>query len=117
MKESVTGKYICQKTYKALEVNNVPVKNQVSDQTDGCAVIIGRFQGCHEYAKKIVPTLPDLGGCGCHDPCNCIRNGLSALFPQMTRLYMSLWANLEKHSILKNRHFKEVGAELDVIVK
>jgi hypothetical protein len=117
MEESITGEYTCRKVYDHLELKAVPKNNQVSDQTDGCAVMLGKYKGCHEFAKKEVPTLPDLGGCGCHDPSNAIKNGLAAMRLKLTTLYKSIWANLEKHSILKNRHFKEINEELGLIFK
>lgn len=117
MEESVTGKYTCKKVYDLLEEKQVPKKHQVSDQTDGCGAMLGKYEGCHEYAKKEVPTLPDLGGCGCHDPSNAIKNGLAAMMSKMTTLYKSIYANLEKHSILKNRQFQEVSLELGLIFK
>ena len=93
----------------------MPKQNLVSDQTDGCPVMLGRFEGSHEYAKKEVPTLPDLGGCDCHDPANAIKLGLAAMMPEMTRLYKSLWANLEEHSIVKSRHYKGISQELGLV--
>ena len=117
MEQSITGKYACRKVYEYLEKNTIPKNNQVADQTDGCAVMLGKYEGCHEYAKKEVPTLPDLGGCGCHDPSNAIKNGVTAMMPNITKLHKSIWANLEKHSILKNRHFKEINEDLGLIFK
>ena len=114
---SATGKYICDKTYEKLESLGIPSSNQVSDQTDGCSVMLGRFQGCHENAKKVVPTLPDLGGCNCHDPSNAMKAGLKIMMPDMTKLYKSIYANLEKHSIVKNRLFREIGEELGILYK
>ena len=75
--------------------------------------MLGRFKGCHENAKKVVPTLPDLGGCNCHDPSNAMKAGLNIMMPDMTKLYKSIYANLEKHSIVKNRLFREIGEELE----
>ena len=117
MDDSITGKYTCRTVYNHLKENTVPKYNQVSDQTDGCAVMLGKYEGCHEYAKKEVPTLPDLGGCGCHDPSNAIKNGLAAMMPNLTKLYKAIWANLEKHSLKKNRHFKEISEELGLVFK
>ena len=117
MKSNCTGKYICDKTYEKLEELGIPFQNQVSDQTDGCSVMLGKYQGCHENAKKVVPTLPDLGGCNAHDPSNAIRCGLTAMDANMTTLDKAIYANLEKHSIVKNRLFKEVGEELGLIFK
>jgi hypothetical protein len=79
--------------------------------------MLGKYEGCHEYAKKEVPTLPDLDSCGCHDPSNAINNGLAAMMPKRTTLYKSIYANLEKHSILNNRKFQEVSSELGLIFK
>ena len=39
------------------------------------------------------------------------------MMPNLTKLYKSIWANLEKHSMKKNRMFKEINEELGYIYK
>ena len=69
----LSGENICKKVFTELDEGSVPKTNLVSDKTDGCVVMLGKFAGCHAYAKREVETLPDLGGCGCHNACNCIK--------------------------------------------
>ena len=67
---------------------------------------------CHTCLKKEVPTLPDFGGCEVHDGCNIIKNGAKHLNPKITELYKCLHANLEKHSLKRNRLFQNLNEEL-----
>jgi hypothetical protein len=112
--EDSTGENICKTVFKVLEEFEVPKENLVSDQTDGCSTMLGKFRGCHEFAKKQVPQLPDLGGCECHDACNCIKAGLMAMRGEMVSLWKGIWVTIEKRSAKKNRRYQEISEELGV---
>ena len=97
---------------KSLEEEKIPHKNLMSDQTDGCAAMLGKYKGCHKILKETFPQLPDLGGCSAHDACNILKNGIKKMKPEMVELYSCIWANLEKHSMKKNRLFQGMFEEL-----
>ena len=67
--------------------------------------------------KETIPQLPDLGGCEAHDACNILNNGLKKMMPEMMILYSCIWANLEKHSVKKNREFKDLCEELGYVYR
>ena len=80
----------------------------VSERTDGCATMLGIHQGCHVYNKKVVPQLPDLGGCSCHDACNCLKNRMKALNAELPSLWKAAFPCLEKASVKKTIHYRDL---------
>ena len=110
--EGSTGSDMAHMVLKSLDDESVPRFNFISEQTDGCAAMLGKFKGCHSVLKQSLPHLPDFGGCEAHDACNILKHGLKKMMPEMTTLYSCIWANLEKHSMKKNQEFKEVCSEL-----
>ena len=110
--EGSTGSEIANMVLKSLDDEGITRRNFSSDQTDGCAAMLGRFKGCHTVLKQALPNLPDFGGCKAHDACNILKYGLKKMMPEMTTLYSCIWANLEKHSVKNDLEFKEVCSEL-----
>jgi hypothetical protein len=96
-------------------MSHVTCYRLVSERTDGCATMLGIHQGCHVYNKKIVPQLPDLGGCSCHDACNCLKNGMKALNAELPSLWKAAFPCLEKASVKKTIHYKETCEELGLV--
>ena len=79
--------------------------------------MLGIHKGCHVLNKQIVPQLPDLGGCSCHDACNCLKAGMKALNPKLPRLWKALFPCLEKASVKKTLAYKEIFEELGMVYK
>jgi hypothetical protein len=104
--------------FSALDSFAIPYKERlVSERTDGCSVMLGVHAGCHVFNKKIVPQLPDLGGCSCHDSCNCLKVGMKAMNKELPNLWRAIFPCLEKASVKKSIHYKEVCEELGVVFK
>jgi hypothetical protein len=59
-----------------------------------------------------VPQLPDLGGCGCHDACNCLKRGVAKMNPDLPKLWKAVHPCLEKASVKKTLHYEFVCCEL-----
>ena len=93
----LTGKNIAQTVVSRIKIENIPLKNMVTAQTDGCNVMEGRMIGCKVFMKKEVPTLPDLGTCVGHHGGNIIKKGVNAMCPELPTLFTSIHSNLEKH--------------------
>ena len=118
MKVSLTGKNISDAVYGALESLGIPIGTRVvSERTDGCSVMTGVKIGCHKFSKDRIPQLPDLGGCGCHDCCNCLKHGVKSLNPALPVLWKALYGPLEKASVKKTLSFMETCSELGMIYK
>ena len=72
---SLVEKAISDAVYGVLESLGIPIgSREVSERTDGCSVMTGVRLGCHKFRKDRIPQLPDLGGCGCHDCCHCLKH-------------------------------------------
>jgi hypothetical protein len=118
MEERLTGKNISSALFQAMDKMNIPYeKGLVSERTDGCATMLGVFSGCHVLNKKVVPQLPDLGGCSCHDACNCLKAGMKAMNYELASLWRATFPCLEKASVKKTLHFKEICEELGQVYK
>ena len=59
-----------------------------------------------------MPQLPDLGGCGCHDACNCLKKGTNALHLDLMQLWKALFPCLEKASVKKSLHYALLCGEV-----
>ena len=118
MEVGLTGENISRAIFQAMDELDIPYKEKlVSERTDGCATMLGIYKGCHVNNQKIVPQLPDLGGCSCHDACNCLKSGMKALNPKLPSLWKALFPCLEKASIKKTLAFKETCEELGLVHK
>ena len=104
--EGTTGEDIANLVLKSLEENIIPMRNLLSVQTDGCAAMLGKFRGAQALLREKLPHLPNFGGCEAHDACNILKQGVKKMMPELLELYSLMWANLEKHSMKKNREFK-----------
>ena len=111
-KEGSTGEAIGNYIIKALNEDEIPLSNWVSDMSDGCATMLGKEKGCHTILKVHVPTLPDTGGCFAHIGCNIIKQGVKTLNPNLTTIFKCIHSNLEKHSQKKNRRFRDINEYL-----
>ena len=115
---SLTGENISKAVFSAMDTLGIPYKNKlVCERTDGCSVMLGIHAGCHVFNKRVVPQLPDLGGCSCHDACNCLKVGMKAMNKDLPNLWKALYPCLEKASVKKSIHYKEVCEELGMIYK
>ena len=113
MEVGLTGENISKAVFQAMDDLSIPYNNRlVSERTDGCATMLGIHKGCHVLNQKIVPQLPDLGGCSCHDACNCLKSGMKALNPDLPGLWKALYPCLEKASVKKTLAFKEICEEM-----
>ena len=112
-----TGESISNMVTGFLLENKVKLELMISDQSDGCSTMLGRFKGCHEFNKRKIPTLPDLGGCLAHDACTIVKKGVKRMFEIILELFRCFWANLEKHSQVKNRSFKLMNETLGIDYK
>ena len=74
--EGSTGSEIANMVLKSLDDEGITRRNFISDQTDGCAAMLGRFKGCHTVLKQALPHLPDFGGCEAHGACNILKHRL-----------------------------------------
>ena len=118
MEVGLTGQNISRALFKSMDEMGIPYRERlVSERTDGCATMLGIHKGCHVINKEIVPQLPDLGGCSCHDACNCLKAGMKALNPKLPSLWKALFPCLEKASIKKTLAFKEICEELGMVHK
>ena len=137
MKVSLTGANISKAMFNSLDEMGVPYKNLlVSNRTDGCSVMLGVNNGCHVNCKAVVretleskltvfytfillqvPQLPDLGGCSCHDACNCLKKGAAVLFPGLMDMWKALYPCLEKASIKKSLHYKFLASEAGLALR
>ena len=114
----LTGENISNAVFGVLEEKSIKCEEKlVSDTTDGCPVMLGKYSGCHAISKKKVPQLPDLGGCGCHDACNCLKHGVSVLNPDLVSLWKATYPCLEKASIKKSLHYQDICHELGLVFK
>ena len=112
--EGTTGEALAAKVIEAFAENDIPLNHWVSDMSDGCTAMQGKMNGCHIKLKQYQPHLPDIGGCFAHDGCNIIKGGVKVFNPRLTTVYSSIHANLEKHSMKKNRKFKEISEDAGV---
>ena len=118
MVERLTGENISKALFNAMDGLNVPYKEMlVSERTDGCATMLGVHKGCHVFNQKVVPQLPDLGGCSCHDACNTLKAGMIAMNPDLPSLWKALFPCLEKASVKKTLHYMETCQLLGIIYK
>ena len=79
--------------------------------------MLGKHKGAHTMAKKKVPQLPDLGGCGCHDACNCLKKGVVAMNSDLVALWKATYPCLEKASMKKTLHYEELCEELGQVYR
>ena len=107
-----TGCEITSLVLSSLANEEINKNNLMSVQTDGCATMIGRNKGFLASLRKEIPTIPDFGGCQVHDGCNILKHGAKHLNPNITELYKCLHANLEKHSLKRNRQFQHLNQDL-----
>ena len=118
MKVKLTGENISNAVFSAMDKLNIPYHSKlVCEKTDGCTVMLGVRAGCHEFSKKVVPQLLDMGGCGCHNACNCLKGGMKAMNSELPNLWKALWPCLEKVSVKKTLHYKDICEELGVVYK
>ena len=118
MEVALTGQNISSALFQAMDQMNITYeKGLVSERTDGCATMLGIHSGCHVLNKKVVPQLPDLGGCSCHDACNCLKAGMKAMNPELSSLWRATFPCLEKASVKKTLHYKEICEELGQVYK
>ena len=118
MEVGLTGQNISSALFKAMDQFNINYEERlVSERTDGCANMLGIHSGCHVLNKKVVPQLPDLGGCSCHDACNCLKAGMKAMNPELSSLWRATFPCLEKASVKKTLHYKEVCEELGQVYR
>ena len=115
---ALTGENISKAVFSALDNFDIPYKDKlVTERTDGCSVMLGIRIGCHQFSKKVVPQLPDMGGCGCHDCCNCLKVGMKAMNKELPILWKALFPCIEKASVKKTLHYKEICEELGLLYK
>ena len=118
MEVGLTGVNISRALFQSMDEMGIPYRERlVSERTDGCATMLGIHKGCHVKNKEIVPELPDLGGCSCHDACNCLKAGMKALNPRLPALWKALFPCLEKASVKKTLAFREICEKLGMVYK
>ena len=59
VEDGSTGSDLAHMVLKILDDENVHRKNFHSEQTDGCAAMLGNFKGCRTVLKQYLPHLPD----------------------------------------------------------
>ena len=118
IKVMMSGENLCNLVFSSLDTLKVNyVTRQISERTDGCMVMLGKHKGAHTMAKNKVPQLPDLGGCGCHDACNCLKKGVVAMNSDLVALWKATYPCLEKASMKKTLHYEELCEELGQVYR
>ena len=112
--KSSSGKDLAEAILNEFQKEDIPYRNLVSVQTDGCNAMIGRFGGLIMELRKMCRWLPNFGGCESHDASNILKHGVKAMNKNLINLYSCLWGNLEKHSVKKTREYIKECKELEM---
>ena len=63
MTGNTNGEVLLAAVLEALDQVFIPRTNVVSISTDGCSTMLGTENGVHALMRKVLPHIPDWGGC------------------------------------------------------
>ena len=107
MEGGTTAEEIVNVVLKELDDDSIPSENLVSLTTDGCSTMLGEKSGVHARLRKVLPHLPDLGGCTSHDASNTLKASVKKLHLDIVSLFHALPSYISSQSIHRFRSFAE----------